>query len=94
MKELILTCTIKKEVRGGYSALCPELDVASRGDTIEEAKKNLQEAVAGHLKTAQQEGLLSDILEGLGISKKDITSKVDHITVPSFSSALAVHLPI
>jgi predicted RNase H-like HicB family nuclease len=29
----------------GFSALCPELDIASQGDTIEEAKKNLQEAL-------------------------------------------------
>ncbi len=28
-----------------YVALCPELDVASQGDTIEEAKANLQEAI-------------------------------------------------
>jgi predicted RNase H-like HicB family nuclease len=26
--------------------LCPELDIASQGDTIEAARKNLQEAVA------------------------------------------------
>lgn len=26
-------------------ALCPELDIASQGDTIEEAKMNLQEAI-------------------------------------------------
>jgi predicted RNase H-like HicB family nuclease len=25
--------------------LCPELDVASQGDTVEEAKANLQEAI-------------------------------------------------
>lgn len=28
-----------------FVALCPELDVASQGDTIEEAKVNLQEAI-------------------------------------------------
>jgi len=28
-----------------YVALCPELDIASQGVTIEEAKKNLKEAV-------------------------------------------------
>jgi predicted RNase H-like HicB family nuclease len=30
---------------GGYVALCPELDVASQGDTVEEAIANLREAV-------------------------------------------------
>jgi len=29
----------------GYVALCPELDVASQGDTVEEASANLREAV-------------------------------------------------
>jgi len=28
-----------------YVALCPELDVASQGNTVEEAKSNLQEAI-------------------------------------------------
>ena len=39
-----LTAIIEREGHG-YVALCPELDVASQGDTIEEARKNLQEAV-------------------------------------------------
>jgi len=30
---------------GGFVSLCPELDVASQGDTIEEARDNLREAV-------------------------------------------------
>jgi predicted RNase H-like HicB family nuclease len=29
----------------GFVALCPEVDVASQGETVEDAKKNLQEAV-------------------------------------------------
>ena len=36
----------------GYVALCPELDVASQGDTVEEAKRNLAEAVSLFLETA------------------------------------------
>ncbi len=36
----------------GYVALCPELDVASQGDSIEAARKNLQEAVEGLIETA------------------------------------------
>ena len=30
---------------GGFVALCPEVDVASQGATVEEAKANLKEAV-------------------------------------------------
>ncbi len=29
----------------GFVALCPEIDVASQGNTVEEAKANLREAV-------------------------------------------------
>lgn len=36
----------------GYVALCPELDVASQGDTTEEARQNLLEAVEAFLETA------------------------------------------
>jgi predicted RNase H-like HicB family nuclease len=32
-----------------YSALCLELDVASQGETVEEAKANLQEAIELYL---------------------------------------------
>jgi predicted RNase H-like HicB family nuclease len=44
MSKLILHGLIEKE-NGLYSALCLEIDVASQGKTVEEAKKNLQEAV-------------------------------------------------
>ena len=37
------TTIIQKEGRW-YTALCPELGVASQGKTIEEAKKNIKEA--------------------------------------------------
>ena len=38
------TAIIEKE-DNIYVALCPELDVASQGATVEEAKNNLQEAI-------------------------------------------------
>jgi len=41
---LQLTAIIERE-GDGYVTLCPELDVASQGDTIEEARRNLTEAV-------------------------------------------------
>lgn len=39
-----MTAVIEKE-EDGYVALCPELDIASQGDTIETARQNLQEAL-------------------------------------------------
>jgi predicted RNase H-like HicB family nuclease len=46
-----LTATIWRET-DGYVSLCPELDVASQGDTVEEARANLQEAVDLFFETA------------------------------------------
>jgi len=43
-----LSAVISKE-EGEYVALCPELDVASQGDSIEEALANLKEAVELYL---------------------------------------------
>jgi predicted RNase H-like HicB family nuclease len=40
----VFTAIVQKE-QGGWSALCPEFDVASQGDTVEEAKANLRHAV-------------------------------------------------
>lgn len=40
-----------------YSSLCPELDVASMGDTPEEAKAMLLEAATLHLEGAIEDGL-------------------------------------
>jgi predicted RNase H-like HicB family nuclease len=36
----------------GFVSLCPELDVASQGDTIEEARDNLREALELFFETA------------------------------------------
>ncbi|MEI6051696.1 MAG: type II toxin-antitoxin system HicB family antitoxin [Opitutaceae bacterium] len=38
------TAIIQRE-NNGFVALCPEMDVASQGDSVEEARANLQEAV-------------------------------------------------
>ena len=49
-----LTAIIEKE-NDGYVSLCPELDVASQGNTIEEARTNLIEALALFFETASSE---------------------------------------
>lgn len=38
------TAIIEKE-DNMYVALCPELDIASQGDSVEEARQNLKEAI-------------------------------------------------
>ena len=39
-----LTAIIGRE-GSGYVSLCPQLDIASQGDTIQEARENLREAL-------------------------------------------------
>ncbi|MBN3924863.1 type II toxin-antitoxin system HicB family antitoxin [Nostoc sp. NMS4] len=46
-----LTAIIEREEKG-YVSLCPELDIASQGDTIEEARSNLVEALELFFETA------------------------------------------
>ena len=46
-----VTAIIERE-GDGYVALCPEFDVASQGETLEEARKNLLEALELFLECA------------------------------------------
>jgi predicted RNase H-like HicB family nuclease len=45
----------------GYVSLCPQLDIASQGDTVQEARENLREALELFFETA----LPSEIQERL-----------------------------
>lgn len=93
MKELFVTCIVRKETHGGYSSWCPELDVASRGDTVEEAAQNLQEAVQGHIQTAVQENMLDEVMEKLGVTVEDIKNG-GHVVLNSFSTTMPMELPV
>jgi predicted RNase H-like HicB family nuclease len=46
-----MTAIIERE-DDGFVALCPELDIASQGSTIEEARANLVEALTLFFETA------------------------------------------
>lgn len=46
-----LTAIIEREGEG-YVSFCPELDIASQGNTIEEARRNLREALELFFETA------------------------------------------
>ena len=51
-----LTAIVERE-GDGYVALCPEVDVASQGDTVAEARDNLAEALTLFFETAPAEGV-------------------------------------
>jgi predicted RNase H-like HicB family nuclease len=50
-------------------AYCPELDVSSCGDDIEQARTNLKTAVRLFLEEAENAGTLDDILEESGVTQ-------------------------
>jgi len=47
------TAIIERE-GDGYISLCPELDIASQGDNIEEAQRNIIEALELFFETADR----------------------------------------
>ena len=49
-----LTAIVERE-DNGYVALCPEVDVAGQGDSVAEARANLEEALALFFETASSE---------------------------------------
>ena len=49
-----LTAIIERE-NDGYVALCPEVDVASQGASVEEARDNLREALELFFETASSQ---------------------------------------
>ena len=48
-----LTAIIERE-GDGYVALCPQLDIASQGETVTEARENLTEALTLFFETADE----------------------------------------
>ncbi len=59
-----------------YVGLCRELDVSSFGDTSEEAKDSLHEAVEAFLEGCGYLGTLDEVLEESGFEKIDGTWKL------------------
>ena len=57
----------------GYVALCPELDVASQGDTVEEAHANLREAVELFLETANPEEIAERLHPEVYVTRLEVT---------------------
>lgn len=56
-----------------YTSYCPELDVASCGQTVDEARKNLKEALEIFIEETSKLGTLDELLEeaGYNLSSRD-----------------------
>ena len=66
-----LTAIIEKE-GDGYVALCPEVDVASQGDTIDEARKNIKEALELFFETASAEEINTRLHEEVYVTHVEV----------------------
>ncbi len=65
------TVIIEKE-NDGYVSLCPELDIASQGNTVEEAKYNLKEAVELFLEYASKDEIATRLKTDVFITNMQI----------------------
>jgi len=66
-----LTAIIERE-GDGFVALCPELDIASQGDKIDEARKNLQEALELFFETASSEEIKTRLHEEVYVTQVEV----------------------
>lgn len=66
-----LTALIERE-GDGYVSLCPELDIASQGRSIEEARDNLREAVELFFETASPDELQSRLHDEVYVTRLEI----------------------
>ena len=54
-----------------YVALSPELNISSFGQTIEDAKKSVKEAIEAFIEECETMGTLEEVLEESGFIKVD-----------------------
>jgi predicted RNase H-like HicB family nuclease len=66
-----VTAIIERE-GDGYVSLCPELDIASQGDTIEEARRNLVEALELFFETASPSEIESRLHSEVYITRIEV----------------------
>ncbi len=72
--KLLLNVIVKQEEKG-YSVICPELNVASQGETFEESIDNIKEAIELYIESAEELDILDEVLEQLGLTKEDLKKK-------------------
>lgn len=67
-----LTVTIWRE-DDGYVSLCPELDIVSQGDTVEDARANLQEAIDLFFETTDASEVAARLRPEMYVTSLEVT---------------------
>ncbi len=70
-KQRVFTAIIEHE-SDGYTALYPELDIASQGDSVEEARKNLIEAIELFFETASEAEIQERLHDEVFITRLEV----------------------
>lgn len=55
-----------------YVALCPDLDIASQGETVEEARNNLKEAIELFFETASQQEIRERMHDEVFVTRLEV----------------------
>ena len=72
MKQLKqLTCIIERE-GNGYVSLCPQVDIASQGNSVEEARKNLVEAIELFFEVASPNEVLARMYSEIYVTQIEV----------------------
>jgi predicted RNase H-like HicB family nuclease len=66
-----LTAIVERE-GDGYVSFCPELDIASQGKTVEEARANLREALELFFEAASPEEIKERLHEEVYVTRLEI----------------------
>ena len=66
-----LTCIIERE-GDGYVSLCPQIDIASQGDSVEEARNNLIEAIEIFFETASPNELKAKMYSEIYVTQIEV----------------------
>jgi predicted RNase H-like HicB family nuclease len=66
-----LTAIIERE-GNGYVALCAELDIASQGDTIQEARENLREALELFFESASPKEIQNRLRQEVYVTQVEV----------------------
>ncbi len=66
-----LTAIIERE-GNGYVSLCPEVDIASQGDTIEETRDNLREALELFFESTSPDEITQRLREEVFVTRVEV----------------------
>jgi len=57
MRRITITAELIEEEEGGYTVYCPELDIYTQGEDLDDALSNLKEAAELHIEEVGLEAL-------------------------------------